>query len=63
MGQSRRSAILVALGVAVILVSALADILGVGQVPRFGWKQSVGVIVGAIIVAIGYYLRARQRHL
>jgi hypothetical protein len=57
MAQSRQSGILVALGVVVILISVLADFIGVGQVHRFGWKQIVGVVIGVVIVGIGYYLR------
>lgn len=58
MVQSNRFGILMALGVVVILVSALADVIGVGRVDTFGWKQIAGVIAGAIVIGIAYYLRA-----
>ncbi len=36
-------------GVIVVLLSALADILGIGRAPGFGWKQSFGVVVGLVL--------------
>ena len=41
------------LGVLVVLVSALADVIGIGQ-PGFGYKQGAGLLVGiALIIARG----------
>jgi hypothetical protein len=37
-------------------VSALADPIGVGEGGGFGWKQAVGVVVGAVLVAVGGWL-------
>lgn len=49
--------VLVALGVALAVVSGLADVIGLsgseGAEEGFGWKQIVGVAVGAIAAAIG----------
>ena len=39
-----------AVGALLVVVSALADQLGIGE-GDFGWKQVVGVIVGAVLVA------------
>jgi peptidoglycan/LPS O-acetylase OafA/YrhL len=41
------------LGVLVVLVSALADVLGIGGEPGFGYAQDVGVLVGAALIIAG----------
>jgi hypothetical protein len=43
-----------AVGLALLLGSALADIMGVGANPLvFGYKQLAGSVVGAVLVIIG----------
>lgn len=54
-----RNRVIVALGIVIILLSVLADALGLGRVEGFGWKQTVGVLVGIALVGVGYYLRGR----
>jgi hypothetical protein len=54
-----RNRVIVALGVVILLLSVLADALGLGRVEGFGWKQTVGVLVGIALIAVGYYLRGR----
>jgi protein-S-isoprenylcysteine O-methyltransferase Ste14 len=44
-------------GILVVLISALADPLGLGRHPGFGWIQGVGVVIGALAIAVGLYLR------
>jgi hypothetical protein len=44
--------VLVVLGIALALVSGLASTLGIGA-GGFGWKQIVGVIVGAALALTG----------
>jgi hypothetical protein len=48
------------LGIGILLLSVLADALGLGRVEGFGWKQSVGAVVGIVLIAVGYYLRGRR---
>ena len=48
------------LGVLVVLVSALADVLRIGGDPGFGYKQDVGVLVGAAIIIAGVRWRPRR---
>lgn len=48
-----RSIALVVVGVALALLSALADVIGVGSGIGFGWKQIVGTVVGIIVAAYG----------
>jgi len=46
-------------GILVVLISALADPLGLGRHPGFGWLQGLGVIVGLLAILAGFYLRGR----
>jgi ABC-type nickel/cobalt efflux system permease component RcnA len=44
-------------GMAIVLVSALADIVGLGESPSvLGYKQIAGIAAGAIVVAVGAVL-------
>ena len=52
--------ILAALGVIVILGFSLADLLISGN-PGFGFKQIIGVVVGAIAVVVGLILLLRKK--
>jgi hypothetical protein len=38
--------ILIGAGVLVVLISAFADPMGLGRSPGFGWRQTLGVIIG-----------------
>ena len=46
-------------GVLLVLISSFADPLGLGPFPGLGWKQTLGVIIGALLIAAGLYLRRR----
>jgi len=52
---------LMIVGILVVLIAALADPLGLGRSPGFGWRQTLGVIVGALVIAAGLYLRRRVK--
>jgi hypothetical protein len=43
------------IGLIVGLLSGLADLLGLGQVRGFGWKQGLGVAVGLLLIGFGWY--------
>jgi uncharacterized membrane protein (DUF441 family) len=47
--------IIVAIGVVVALASGLAETVGIGG-GTFGWKQAVGVGVGAAVALVGVFL-------
>jgi uncharacterized membrane protein len=48
------------LGAIVLLLFALADIVGIGQTPnQIGYRQLLGVIAGALIFAAGVYISRR----
>lgn len=50
---------LIGVGVLVTAVSLLANPLGLGRYPGFGWAQEVGVIIGILAILAGFYLRGR----
>jgi predicted MFS family arabinose efflux permease len=45
--------VVVAVGAVLLVVSALADSLGIGDEDGFGWKQTTGVVVGAAVLVGG----------
>ena len=47
-------------GALLVLISTFADLLGLGRSPGFGWKQTLGVLVGALVILAGGYLWWRQ---
>lgn len=52
--------IVIGAGVLLVLISAFADPLGLGRSPGFGWRQTLGVIIGALVILAGLYLRRRK---
>ena len=56
MGKKGLSLILIVIGIIILLVSLLADMIGIGGYPGVGYKQIIGAIVGAVISIIGLIL-------
>jgi hypothetical protein len=56
MGKKGLSLILIVVGIIILLVSLLADMIGIGGYPGIGYKQIIGAIVGAVISIIGFIL-------
>jgi uncharacterized membrane protein len=56
MGKKGLSLILIVVGIIILLVSLLADMIGIGGYPGMGYKQIIGAIVGAVISIIGFIL-------
>jgi hypothetical protein len=57
--MSRRSLgfVVTAVGVIVVVVAAFADPIGIGGAEdTFGWKQIVGVAIGAVVAVVGIVL-------
>jgi hypothetical protein len=52
--------LVIGLGVLVVLVSALADVLGIGGQPGFGYKQGAGVLVGIALILAGLWWKPRR---
>jgi hypothetical protein len=57
MAQRGSALIVLVVGVLLALVSLFADALGVGGQPGFGWKQTVGLVIGLALVAYGLWRR------
>ena len=52
--------IVIGAGVLVVLISAFADPMGLGRSPGFGWRQTLGVVIGALVMLAGLYLRRQK---
>jgi hypothetical protein len=52
--------IVIGAGVLLVLISVFADLLGLGRHPGFGWMQGLGVVIGALVILAGLYLRRRK---
>jgi hypothetical protein len=62
MTRTRVGGLLVGVGTVVLVLSAAADWIGLGgEGNAFGWKQTVGVIVGALVIGAGAVLVFRRR--
>jgi hypothetical protein len=61
MGSIRFGLVLIAAGVVLVLLASLADPIGIGGAHGWGWKQTVGVVVGAAIILLGVGLAALAR--
>ena len=49
--------VLALLGALLLITSLLADTLKIGQDPMaFGWKQTVGVVFGTVMILVGFIL-------
>jgi len=51
--------IVVGVGVLLVLIATLANALGIAPHPGFGWKKTLGVVVGALLIVAGLYLSRR----
>ena len=51
---------LLAVGVILLISSLTADMIGIGSVVGFGYKQIVGSIAGVIIAVVGFVLYSRK---
>jgi hypothetical protein len=56
MSKKTISSVLIALGVIMVVISLAADVLGIGNVPGFGWKQMLGTAFGVIVALVGVRL-------
>ncbi len=52
MSGNRIAIILAAAGVLIVLVSLLADVIGLGSSPGFGRRHLYGVVVGLLLLAV-----------
>ncbi len=50
---------LLVLGAALLIVSLLADAIGIGANPGFGYRQIIGAVLGVIAVIRGIFVLKR----
>ena len=53
--------VVIGIGVLMVLISLFADSLGLGSTLGFGRVQTIGVIVGALVIVAGFCLRRRPK--
>ena len=53
--------VLLAAGVILLISSLAADMIGLGSVAGFGYKQIAGTIAGVIIAVVGFVLYSRKK--
>jgi hypothetical protein len=56
-----KPAIFLVVGIAIFLVSLLADSVGIGEGTGIGWKQITGSIVGLAIAAFGIVQMVKKK--
>ena len=59
-GKKMAGIVLLVVGIVVLLLSLVADVLGIGSSPGFGSYQIVGTIVGAIVTVVGLVLTLKK---
>ena len=52
---SRQTWLWLMLGVALAFISIYGDRIGLGATPRFGWKQTLGLLVGLALIVLGLW--------
>ncbi len=53
--------VVIGIGAILVLIALFADPLGLGKSAGFGWKQWLGVVIGALVILAGFYLRRRVK--
>ena len=56
MDKVNANVVVLVLGVGLLLVSLLADVVGIGDDAGFGPRQTMGTVAGVVVIAIGAYL-------
>ena len=48
---------LMIIGIAVVAISLLADLIGIGTAPQYiGWKQYSGAVIGLMMMSLGAHI-------
>jgi hypothetical protein len=53
--------VLIGIGALLVVIALFADPLGLGRQSGFGWRQALGVVIGALVILAGLYLRRRGK--
>lgn len=51
---------LLVIGVVVLIGSLAADVIGIGGMPGFGYKQIIGAVIGVIVAIVGFVLYSKK---
>ena len=54
------SIVLILNGIIIFILASSADFIGFGEYPGYGYKQISGIIVGAIAIIAGVYLKRKK---
>lgn len=49
--------LMLVVGVVLAFISIFADRIGLGVMPGFGWKQTLGLLVGLALIVLGLWRR------
>ena len=61
MDKINASVVVLVIGVGLLLVSLLADVVGIGDDAGFGPQQTMGTVAGVVVIAIGAYLMNKNK--
>jgi hypothetical protein len=61
MGRPLLARVVIGVGLLLLLIALFADSLGLGRSPGVGWKQTLGAVVGVLVVVAGAYLLRRGK--
>jgi hypothetical protein len=53
--------VVIGIGALLVLIALFADPVGLGGQSGFGWKQGLGLVIGAVVILAGLYLRRRGK--
>jgi len=57
MSKKSLSLIAIIVGLILMIVSLIADLIGLGSYPGINWAQIVGAVVGLVTVLLGFWFR------
>ena len=60
MDKINAATLVIIIGAGLLLISLLADVIGIGDDVGFGPQQTMGTVAGLIILAVGVYLNRKQ---
>lgn len=59
-GRKIAGIVLLVLGIVILILSLIADLVGIGVSPMFGYRQIIGTVAGVIVAAVGLVLALRK---
>jgi hypothetical protein len=49
--------LMLVVGLVLAIISIFADRIGLGATPGFGWKQTLGLLIGVALIVLGLWRR------